>query len=51
MANYYDVLGVSKDADEKTIKTAYKKLAKQYHPDINPSQGDKYKDKKDVFHK
>ena len=40
MANYYEVLGVGKDADAQTIKSAYKKLAKKYHPDINPSQED-----------
>ena len=39
MAKYYDILGVRKDADEKTIKRAYRKLARQYHPDLNP--GDK----------
>ena len=37
--DYYEVLGVSKDADEATIKKAYRKLAKKYHPAINP--GDK----------
>ena len=35
MANYYDVLGVSKNASEKEIRQAYRKLARQYHPDVN----------------
>ena len=37
--DYYVCLGVSPDADEKNIKKAYQKLAKKYHPDVNP--GDK----------
>ncbi|AIE86848.1 DnaJ C-terminal domain-containing protein [Fimbriimonas ginsengisoli] len=35
--NYYDVLGVSKGAEEKDIKSAYRKLARKYHPDVNPN--------------
>jgi curved DNA-binding protein len=37
--DYYQVLGVAPDADEKTIRQTFRKLARQYHPDVNP--GDK----------
>ena len=37
--NYYDVLGVSKDASEADIKHAYRRLAAKYHPDVNHEPG------------
>ena len=33
--DYYQVLGINRDAQESTIKKAYRKLAKKYHPDSN----------------
>ena len=42
--DYYEVLGVDRGADDSTIKSAYRKLAKKYHPDVNP--GDKEAEKK-----
>lgn len=42
--DYYEVLGVDKGADDTTIKKAFRKLARKYHPDVNP--GDKAAEEK-----
>ena len=34
--DYYKILGVNKDSTESEIKKSYRKLSKQYHPDLNP---------------
>jgi len=50
--NYYNILGVSKNATEKEIKSAFRKLAKQYHPDKNPGNKkaeDKFKEINEAY--
>ncbi len=46
--DYYDVLGVGKDADATQIKKAYRRLAKKYHPDTNPGDAQAEKNFKEV---
>ena len=49
--DYYEVLGVSKDADEKEIKSAFRKLAKKYHPDVSkePDAAEKFKEAQEAY--
>ena len=42
--NYYEILGVSKDANSDDIKKAYRNLSKKYHPDVNPQGEQKFKE-------
>src|SRR5437899_510578 len=49
--DYYKVLGVDRAADQKAISAAYRKLARQYHPDVNKAAGaeDKFKEINEAY--
>lgn len=50
--DYYEVLGVSRDADEATLKKAYRQVAKKYHPDMNPGDAEaekKFKEASEAY--
>jgi len=49
--DYYDILGVSRNADDTEIKKAYRGLARKYHPDVNKDPGaeDKFKEINEAY--
>ena len=49
--DYYEILGVSRDADAASIKSAYRKLARKYHPDVNKTKEaeEKFKDINEAY--
>jgi len=52
MADYYDTLGVARGASEKDIRTAFRKLARKHHPDVNdsdPASEEKFKEINEAY--
>ena len=52
MANYYEILGVPRNSGEKDIRQAYRKLAREHHPDVNPgdsSSEDRFKEINEAY--
>jgi DnaJ-class molecular chaperone len=50
--DYYKILGISRTASEKDVKAAFRKLARQHHPDVNPgnkSSEGKFKEVNEAF--
>ena len=49
--DYYEILGVDKNASEKDIKLAFRRLAKKYHPDVNKDAGaeEKFKEAQEAY--
>jgi DnaJ-class molecular chaperone len=47
--DYYKILGVDRKADDKTIKSAYRKLARKYHPDVNKGKDEKFKEISEAY--
>src|SRR5882757_4317054 len=49
--DYYEILGISRDADEEEIRRTYRRLARQYHPDVNrePGAEDRFKEISEAY--
>ena len=44
MKDYYKILGVQENSNDEDIKKAYRKLSKEYHPDVNPNGAERFKE-------
>ncbi len=49
MKNYYSILGVTPDSTDLEIKSAYRSLARKFHPDVNPSGAERFKDISEAY--
>lgn len=49
MKNYYSILGVTPDSTDAEIKSAYRKLARKFHPDVNPNGNEIFKDISEAY--
>jgi curved DNA-binding protein len=47
--DYYKTLGVARTADDKAIKTAYRRLARRHHPDVNKGKADRFKEISEAY--
>src|SRR5512143_3516338 len=47
--DYYKTLGVERAADDKAIKTAYRKLARKHHPDVNKGASERFKEISEAY--
>src|SRR6185503_5091566 len=47
--DYYKILGVDRKADDATIKSAYRKLARKYHPDVNKGKDERFKEINEAY--
>ena len=47
--DYYKTLGIERTADDKAIKTAYRRLARKHHPDVNKGKADRFKEISEAY--